>query len=193
MGRNFVRRKWICLWLAAATSLASSERPEKVPYVFPAALRDIDGKSVEVERLAKEKRLVIVTLKATWCSVCVNQLVRLNRLLPQLESCGATFVVLSPGPQQVIAEVRQQTRFPYPFVEDPKLDLAKKLDLVLGPDQIRPAIFVVNKEREMVWMQYGRSGTHYGDDALMRYLGCGYDLTGLEGERLSPLTTTPSG
>ena len=93
----------------------------------------------------------------------------------------------------MIAEVRQQTRFPYPFVEDPKLDLAKKLDLVLGPDQIRPAIFVVNKEREMVGMQYGRSGTHYGDDALMKYLGCGYDLTGLEGERLSPLTTTPSG
>ncbi len=165
--------------LGYSTPLPVRGEGEKV--VLPKALTDIDGKRVDIEGLARDKKLVFVTLKATWCPVCANQLVRLKKFLPRLKLCRATFVVLSPGPRDALAAVKKETGFPYPFVEDRELRLARRLRLALGPNQIQPAIFAVNKTREMVWMQYGRSGVYYGDKALLKYLGCEreFDMTAL--------------
>ena len=46
---------------------------------------------------------------------------------------------------------------PYPFVEDKGLILARKLKLQIAADQIQPAIFAVNKKREIAWMQLGET------------------------------------
>lgn len=156
-------------------------RGEREKVVLPKVLTDIDGKRVDIEGLAREKKLVFVTLKATWCPVCENQLVRLKQFLPRLKLCRVTFVVLSPGPRDALGVVKKETGFPYPFVEDRELRLARRLRLVMGPNQIQPAIFSVNKVREIVWIQYGRNGSHYGDKALLKYLGCDreFDMTAL--------------
>lgn len=115
--------------------------------ILPKILSDIDGKSIDIERLAQKKKLFFVTLKATWCPVCFNQLVRLKKILRKLQVCGATFVVLSPGPRKALKSIQVKTEFPYPFVEDKDSNLAKKLNLVLAPNQIQPVIFAVNKRK----------------------------------------------
>jgi len=126
--------------------------------------------------LANEKKLFIVTLKETWCSVCFKQLLRLETRLTELRICGATFVVLSHGPKDALKLIRKRTEFPYPFVEDKGLALAKKLKLQIAADQIQPAIFAVNKNREIAWMQLGRNGSYYGDKELQEYLDCEFEL-----------------
>ncbi len=124
--------------------------------VFPKQLIDVEGKTVDIAKLAIEKKLFIVTLKATWCSVCFKQLLRLKTRLTELRICGATFIVLSPGPAAELKKIQKRSEFPYPFVEDKGLALAKKLKLQIAADQIQPAIFAVNKKREINLVQLGR-------------------------------------
>jgi peroxiredoxin len=151
-------------------------RPGNEKIVLPKQLIDIDGRKIDLEKLAGKKKLFFVTLKATWCPVCFNQLLRLKKLLPKLRVCDASFIVLSPGPLKELKSIQAKSKFPYPFIEDKNLKLARKLNLILAPNQIQPVIFAVNKNREIVWMQYGRNGRYYGDKELQEYLDCEFEL-----------------
>ena len=144
--------------------------------ILPKQLIDVEGKTVDIAKLASEKKLFVVTLKATWCSVCFKQLLRLKDRLTELQVCGATFIVLSPGPAEELKKIQKRTKFPYPFVEDKGLALAKKLKLQIAVEQIQPAIFAVNQKREIAWMQLGRNGSYYGDKELQEYLDCEFEL-----------------
>jgi peroxiredoxin len=140
--------------------------------VVPPRLVDVDGNALEIRSLARSGRLFLVTLKSATCPVCAQQLVRLEQQRAQLETCGARFVVLAPGPAREIHSVRRTSGFAAPFVEDADLRLAGELGLRLGADQITPAILEVDEEGRIVWQQRGRSEGSYGDAALRRRLGC---------------------
>jgi peroxiredoxin len=158
----------LALLIACTCTVAADDaRP-----TLPAALDDVYGKRVDVAELAAKHRLVVVTLKAAWCPVCRGQLERLREALPRLRSCGATFIVLAPGPRDALRAVADATGFPYPFVEDRDLAIARAADLVLAPDQIVPAILVANARREIVWMDRGRNPTSFNDPALLKELEC---------------------
>ncbi len=73
-------------------------------------------------------------------------------------------------PKDALKSFRKRTEFPYPFVEDKGLALAKKLKLRIAADQIQPAIFAINRKREIAWMQLGRNGSYYGDKELQECL-----------------------
>lgn len=155
--------------------------------VLPATLEDVRGETLDVADLATRHRLVFVTLKATWCGVCRQQLARLRAELPRLQGCGVSFVVLSPGPRDELRRVAESADFPFPFVEDRDLALARSADLVLAPGQIVPALFTVNERREIDWVHAGRSGVSYGDAALLEHLGCARLHTArAEGIRAAP-------
>jgi peroxiredoxin len=139
----------------------------------PTALVGVDGTTVDVASLASSQRVFFVTLKATWCPVCQVQLRRLTALLPRLRSCGATFVVLGPGPRADLLRIAKETAFPFPFVEDVGLSVARGVSLELAADQIEPAILEVNAGGEVVWMQRGRADGAFGDAALLERLDCG--------------------
>lgn len=156
------------LVLPAAARAADDSRP-----AFPATLTDVDGGTVDVAALAATGRLIVVTLKAAWCPVCREQLVRLREILPRLRSCGARFLVLGPGPADELRAIARDTAFPGPFVEDQGLVLARAFGLVLAPDQIAPAILGVGTDRRIAWAQRGRSAAAYGDEELLERLECG--------------------
>jgi peroxiredoxin len=138
----------------------------------PVRLVDVGGATVHVAALALEQRVFFVTLKATWCPVCQVQLRRLQEDLVRLRSCGATFVVLAPGPGTSLSRIAERTGFPYPFVEDVDLTIAAAAGLRLAPDQIEPAIFEVNTQGEIVWIDRGRSASRFNDQALRERLDC---------------------
>ena len=151
--------------------VGAPESEEKSP-VMPRQLLDIHGGAIDLRKLAKRNQLVVVTMKATWCQVCIQQLRRLRRLQSQLEQCGATFIVLAPGPLEKLLEVERRVDFPFPFVEDVDLELARRLGLELRADQIVPALFSVNPSGNIGWMQKGRAPGLYADDILLELLQC---------------------
>ena len=142
------------------------------PVVVPPTLRDVTGAPVDVAALAGRGHLVFVTVKAASCPVCRTQLQRLGRLLPHLRACGASFVVLAPGPDADVAEIARATAFPYPFVADGAVALASAAGFAAGDAELVPGFFAVDAARRVVWEQRGRSGASFGDVELLTYLGC---------------------
>jgi peroxiredoxin len=142
------------------------------PSRLPEVLVDLDGRSVGLAEMIGEGRLFVITLKSASCPVCARQLVRLERLRAGLERCGARFAVLSPGPAERIRRLRAATGFGAHWFEDPELALGRALDLLLGPDELVPAIVEIDAQGRVVWAQRGRSGELYGDGALQKHLGC---------------------
>ena len=140
---------------------------------FPAAVKDIDGNRIDVARLAREKLITVVTLKATWCPVCQEQLRRLKESMSRINTQRVTFLVLSPGPEKDLHAIKERIGFPYPFIEDRNLEIAKSLGLKMGEKEIVPAILILNRERKIRWMQSGRNGWYFGDEELLKEIGLG--------------------
>lgn len=139
---------------------------------FPPSLTDIDGQVLDIERLAREHNLVVVTLKAPWCPVCHRQLLRIKSLLPELEACRVSFIVLCPGSPEEVAKVREQTGFDYPFVADENLSVARSLGLARAQGQIFPCMLQVLPDLRIGWTQLGRNGAYFGDGALRDTFDC---------------------
>ena len=64
---------------------------------FPATVTSSAGKEIDVAALAKAHIMIVITIKATWCPVCRQQLLRIKEQLGDFEKCNASFLVLSPG------------------------------------------------------------------------------------------------
>jgi len=145
----------------------------KTAAVFPAkVLTDIEGKAVDVEKLAATHNLVVVTLKATWCPVCQRQLLRLKKILPMLKLCRVTFIVLAPGPAKELAKIKKRTGFDFPFVQDQGLVIARSLGIARNGNQILPCMLHVLPDLKIGWWQLGRNGAYFGDRELEDYFKC---------------------
>ncbi len=148
------------------------EQRDSLPQTqFPEKIVDINGRLIDVGKLTEEKTVTVVTLKATWCPVCQEQLIRLKNYLNLIDTKRVTFLVLSPGPKNDLLEIKKSTGFPYPFIEDKKLRITKSLGLDMSESEITPSIFILNKQRNIRWMQRGRSGWYYGDKELLNEIG----------------------
>ncbi len=139
---------------------------------FPEKVTAIDGYDVDVKQLATAKTLVVVTLKATWCEVCQRQLMRIKKRLTESEACGVSYLVLAPGPRKQLLEIQKKIKFPFPFIEDTDLRIAKSLGLQMSEDEILPSIFILTSDLKVGWMQAGRSDLNYGDPALFEKIKC---------------------
>ena len=148
-----------------------TDSPKKEIY-FPATVTSSKGIKVDVAALAKTHTMVVISIKATWCPVCRQQLQRIKEQLSDFEKCKASFLVLSPGSNEAVQEVKFNTDFPFPFIADQKFSIAKELDLILSPKEIMPAIVILNKDLSVKWIQKGRNALNFGDAELKEYLGC---------------------
>jgi peroxiredoxin len=159
--RGFLLGVLLVVFGLASEPAPGGEAPGRV--AIPETLRDVRGAAVDVAGLAARHRLVVVTVKEPSCPVCRTQLERLQRELPRLQGCGATFIVLAPGPANELEKLASASGFPFPFVEDRGLELARAADLVLAPGQLVPGVFGVNEHREIVW-----GGSRAQRDAVQR-------------------------
>ena len=107
---------------------------------FPAQLKDVDGRKVAMDSLARTRKLIVVTVKASWCPICHEQLRRLRNRLSEAEACGISFVVLGPGPAEELASMRGKSKAPFFFVEDKQMRFSSALGLQLSEGQIEPAL-----------------------------------------------------
>jgi peroxiredoxin len=141
--------------------------------VFPSQVVSVVGESIELPALAEKMTIVVVAVKATWCTICLNQLSRIKDQLDEFRRCNVTFLVLSPGPRDGILKMQESTGFPYPFIEDKNLTIARSLGLQMTASEIRPAILILNPDMTIRWVQKGRNILYYGDPELMEVLDCG--------------------
>ena len=139
---------------------------------FPATVTSSIGNDIDVAVLAKTHIMIVITIKATWCPVCRQQLLRIKEQLGDFEKCNVSFLVISPGTNETVQEVKFNTEFPFTVIPDQNFSIAKKLELILSPEEIMPAIIILNKDLSIKWIRKGRNALNFGDEELKDYLGC---------------------
>ena len=140
--------------------------------VFPESIKDIDGNIVHLKELTAKKTMAVITMKSPDCPVCQTQILRIMQNFDILSTCNVTFLILAPGPIEKLREAKELTRFPFPFIVDNELKIARSLDLLLNETQILPSILILNDKLEVEWAQRGRNALYFGDPELMKHLKC---------------------
>ena len=139
---------------------------------LPDIIMDIDGNTINLKELTTKGTVAVITMKAPDCPVCQTQILRIMENFDKLSACNVTFLVLSPGPAEKLQSAKEYTKFPFPFIVDEKLEIARSLDLLLNETQILPSIIILNEKIEVGWMQKGRNAFYFGDPELMKHLKC---------------------
>jgi len=139
---------------------------------FPEIITDIDGNPINLKELTSQKTVAVITMKAPDCPVCQTQILRIMQNFDKLISCNVTFLVLAPGPINKLQKAKELTKFPFPFIVDQELKIAKSLDLIINETQILPSILILNDKLEVDWTQRGRNALYFGDPELMKRLKC---------------------
>jgi peroxiredoxin len=77
-----------------------------------------DGKTTSLAAHAAGGRLVVVTLKGHWCSVCLGQLARLGALRDRLVALKARVIGLNADSRRANAEAAKEVGIPFPILSD---------------------------------------------------------------------------
>ena len=139
---------------------------------FPDSIQDIDGNTINLKELNTKGTVAVITMKSPDCPVCQTQILRIIENFDKLSACNVTFLVLSPGPAEKLQSAKEFTKFPFPFIVDEKLEIARSLDLLLNETQIVPSILILNEKLDVGWVQKGRNALYFGDPGLMKRLKC---------------------
>ena len=139
---------------------------------FPDSIQDIDGNTINLKELNTKGTVAVITMKSPDCPVCQTQILRIIENFDKLSACNVTFLVLSPGPAEKLQSAKEFTKFPFPFIVDEKLEIARSLDLLLNETQILPSILILNEKLDVGWLQKGRNAIYFGDPELMKRLKC---------------------
>jgi len=139
---------------------------------FPEIITDIDGDTINLKELTTQKTVAVITMKAPDCPVCHIQILRIMQNFDKLSACHVTFLVLAPGPIDKLQKAKELTKFPFPFIVDQDLKIARSLDLIINETQILPSILILNDKLEVEWAQRGRNALYFGDPELMKRLKC---------------------
>ena len=139
---------------------------------FPEIITDIDGTTINLKEITEQKTVAVITMKSPDCPVCQTQILRIIQYFDKLSSCNVTFLVLAPGPINKLKKAKELTKFPFPFIVDQELKIAKSLDLIINETQILPSILILNDKLEVEWAQRGRNALYFGDPELMKRLKC---------------------
>ena len=139
---------------------------------FPEIITDIDGNIINLKELTKQKTIAVITMKSPDCPVCQTQLMRIIQNFDKLGVCNVTFLVLAPGPIDKLQKAKELTKFPFPFIVDQNLKIARSLNLIINETQILPSILILNDKLEVEWTQRGRNALYFGDPELMKRLKC---------------------
>ena len=139
---------------------------------FPEMITDIEGNNINLTELTAQKTVAVITMKSPDCPVCQMQILRIMKNFDRLAVCNVTFLVLSPAPIEKLNKTKEITEFPFPFIADHKLKIAKSLDLLLSETEILPSILILNEKLDIEWAQRGRNALYFGDPELMKRLKC---------------------
>ncbi|MCH8011863.1 MAG: redoxin family protein [Candidatus Marinimicrobia bacterium] len=153
----------------AGTGVGKSEEGE---FTFPEKVTTVEGDVVDLMKLAEKQTVVVIIMKAAWCPVCREQLLRIKKNLSDFKKCNITFLVICPGSLEAVAGVKKQTQFPYPFVNDTDFSFADHLKLRMSQTEMIPAVIVLETDLSIKWMEKGRGPGNFSDEIIFEKLDC---------------------
>jgi peroxiredoxin len=117
---------------AEATATKPLEKGVNVPDV---KLTDLDGKSVALSALYRQKPLVLVFFRGGWCPVCTKHTGQLSKIYPQLQAAGYEMIGISPDSVDNSKANVEKAKIPFAIYSDSQLDATRGFGLAFKVDE----------------------------------------------------------
>lgn len=106
---------------------AGDEAPE-------VSVTDIDGETVPLKSLYRDKPLVLVFFRGGWCPICTRHTGELIKVYPQIKSLGAELVGISPDSTASSKKNATENEIPFPIFSDADVEAACAFGLAFQVD-----------------------------------------------------------
>ncbi|MBO1364197.1 TlpA family protein disulfide reductase [Prevotella sp. A2931] len=117
-------------------------------------LKNIDGKSVQLDTLSNHGKPLIVSFFATWCKPCNRELKAINEVYADWqEETGVKLIAVSIDQAQNINKVKplvDENEWPYEVLLDPNSELKRALGV-----QLIPYVIVLDGKGNIVFKHNG--------------------------------------
>jgi peroxiredoxin len=152
------------VWLAACAPASTLPTPRADQPLPQAPVERLDGSQTTLGA-ALGGKIALVTLWATWCETCRDELAPLAKLAPLAEARGARVIAVDVGePGTKVAAFVASHRIPYPQLVDPRYRFSD----ALGGRRV-PTTLVVDHSGRIVYA--GGALDEAALSALRRALG----------------------
>lgn len=92
-------------------------------------LKDFNGEEVELYDVLKEKAVVLVFYRGSWCPYCNLELKEYKDYYESFRAAGLEVLAISPELPEYSQRFQNKNFFPFPLLYDKKNKLAKKMHL----------------------------------------------------------------
>ncbi len=117
-------------------------------------LKDINGKTVQTDKLSNDGKPFIISFFATWCKPCNRELSAINEVYEEWqEETGVKVIAVSIDQAQNINKVKplvDTNGWPYEVLLDPNSDFKRALGI-----QMIPYVLIVDGKGEIVYKHNG--------------------------------------
>lgn len=124
---------------AAVADLISDQEKRRIRQVgdhAPAfALTDPDFGKVISSDILLQGPLIVNFYRGLWCSYCQQDLLGLERIMPDIRKAGASVVVVTHHLEATVRQrLRQETNFDFPIVDDLSGEVAEQFGIRWAPE-----------------------------------------------------------
>jgi peroxiredoxin len=104
-------------------------------------LFDHDGKPVDSPELLAKGRLVLCFIRGRWCPFCVGQMEAMNLAAPQIKTCGAGLIAISPQTVKQSYFMHDQHKLRFPLLSDAGNQVARQFGLIYRVPDFQQAVY----------------------------------------------------
>ena len=122
------------------------------------ALPDAQGTTVRLQDLLAQGPVVLTFYRGGWCPYCNLQVRALQKMLPSIQSQGATLVAVSPELPAYISKTVQEAALEFPVLSDVGMTVGKQYGLG----------FVLDPELQAIYMKFGLDVPAHNGDATFQ-------------------------
>ncbi len=119
-------------------------QPKKIDLV---KFQTLEGKQVNITKLLKTKKIILINFWATWCPPCIKEIPDLLELeTKHKKDVKLVFISVDSNPKKVIPKFLKKNNFEgFESFVDKGLNLTKKLSI-----KIMPTTLIINKNMQEI-------------------------------------------
>ncbi len=99
---------------------------------------------------------MLLFYRGSWCPFCLSHLEDIQSLFPDLKEHNIQLLAISPDKAEKSQMLAKKFNQPYIFLQDTDLALAKKYGIQRSDSLPHPAVFLINRDGQLIWYYAGQ-------------------------------------
>ncbi len=126
------------------------------------------GGTIRLSNIVKDKIIVLIFYRGSWCPICVKQLTDLTKDYNAFREHNAEILAISNEDVDKGQKLLKKIKPPFQLLQDPKNEVISTYGLLVTKRDTYakmrrkhnfaiPAIFIVDRDRKICWMHVGKT------------------------------------